>query len=182
MESTPEWWREPGAGAYARPEREWRWLLPSVPADVSRAVDIEDRYLHGTMLRLRHMHAEAGDVFKLTQKVRLRPDDPSANAVTNIYLTPEAHAQLATMPADVLVKRRHRWSVDGHDLAVDELLDRWRGLVLAELEHDATGPPPDVPAGVEVSSDGRFAGGALAGATDQEIADVLDAVRRLLRR
>jgi CYTH domain-containing protein len=174
------WWREPGAGAYARTEREWRWLLPAVPADVSTSVDIEDGYLYGTMLRLRQMHGAAGDVFKLTQKVRLRVDDPSVNAVTNIYLTARAHSHLAAMPSDLLTKRRHRWSVEGHGLAVDEMLGRWRGLVLAELEHDEAERMPAVPRGVEVSNDGRFAGGALAATADHEVPDVLDAVRRLV--
>ena len=177
---TDSWWREPGTGAYAKTEREWRWLLPAVPADASDPVDIEDRYLHGTTLRLRHMHGPVGDVYKLTQKVRPRVDDPSVNAVTNIYLTAAEHAGLAVLAADVLTKRRHRWRVAGREVAVDQLLGRWHGLVLAELEHGGAAKPPGGVAGVDVSNDGRFAGGSLAATIDEAVADVLDAVRRLL--
>ncbi|HET7311896.1 MAG TPA: hypothetical protein VFJ17_11285 [Mycobacteriales bacterium] len=179
MAGSASWWREPGTGAYARTEREWRWLLPALPADAAHAVDIEDRYLAGTTLRLRRMHGADGDVYKLTQKVRPRADDPSVVALTNIYLTPDEHARIATLPADVLSKRRHRWLVGADDLAVDELLGRWRGLALAELEHESTADRPDI-SGVDVTGDDRFSGGSLAAATDSDAAGLLDVVRRLL--
>jgi CYTH domain-containing protein len=175
------WWREPGSGSYARVEREWRWLLPRVPSGVSDAVTIRDRYLLGTTMRLRHVSGDAGHVYKLTQKVRPRADDPSATAVTNIYLRPEEHALLSTLPAAELVKIRHRWHVAGVDVAVDELLDRWRALVLAELEHDGDTVMPAVPQAVEVTFDDRFTGGALAAATDDEVAGLHEVARGLVK-
>jgi CYTH domain-containing protein len=177
---TVPWWREPGSGAYARLEREWRWLLSSVPADVGAAVAVDDRYLVGTTLRLRHMHGSAGDVYKLTQKVRPRVDDPSTTAVTNIYLTAEEHALLSTLSAADVAKVRHRWSIDGVDVAVDEMLGRWHGIVLAELEHDSDTTQPRLANGVDVTSDIRFTGGALAAAEDDDVAGVHEAVRALL--
>ena len=175
------WWREPGSGAYSRIEREWRWLLPQVPADVGDAVTITDRYLLGTTLRLRHMHGDAGDVYKLTQKVRPRADDPSATAITNVYLRADEYALLTPLPAAELVKVRRRWSVDDLDLAVDELLGRWHGVVLAELEHDDVAVAPTLPGAVEVTFDDRFSGAALAAATD-DAAQLLGVVRALVRR
>lgn len=179
MERPESWWREPGTGAYARTEREWRWLLPAVPAQVTAGVDIDDRYLADSSLRLRHVHGSAGDVYKLAQKVRPRADDPSVVAITNIYLTVAEHEMLAALPAASLTKRRHRWAVDGHDLVVDELLGRWSGLVLAELEHDAEAARPVVADAVDVTGDDRFSGGALAAASDDEVVAVLDLARRL---
>ena len=176
------WWREPGSGAYSRIEREWRWLLPQVPSGVGDPVTVTDRYLVGTTLRLRHMQGDAGDVFKLTQKVRPRADDPSATAITNVYLRSDEHALLSSLPAAELVKMRHRWSVDGLDCAVDELLGRWRGVVLAELEHEEGVAAPTLPSAVEVTFDDRFSGGALAAATDEAVASLLDAVAALVQR
>jgi len=179
--SVTSWWREPGSGAYARVEREWRWLLPRVPADVHDAVTIRDRYLLGTTMRLRHMSGRAGDVYKLTQKVRPRFDDPSAIAITNVYLRPQEHALLSTLPAAELVKIRHRWHVAGVDVAVDELLDRWRGVIVAELEHEGDALMPALPEAVEVTFDGRFTGGALAGAPDGEVAGLHEVARSLVK-
>ena len=180
MSRPASWWREPGTGDYARTEREWRWLLPVVPQGVTDVVDLEDRYLRGTTLRLRHMRGAAGDVFKLAQKVRPRADDPSVVAITNIYLTAAEHDALAAVPADALTKRRHRWPVGDHDVAVDELLGRWSGLVLAELEHAASAHVPALPDAIDVTGDDRFSGGALAATPDEEVGAVLDVVRRLV--
>ncbi|HET6816536.1 MAG TPA: hypothetical protein VFH66_04845 [Mycobacteriales bacterium] len=151
-----------------------------MPTQATDPVEIEDRYLTGCSLRLRHMRADDRDVYKLTQKVRPRTDDPSVVALTNIYLTADEHSRLSTMPAATLTKRRHRWLADGRDLAVDEMLGRWTGIVFAELEHDGTAARPAVPDAVEVTGDDRFSGGALAAASDAEVAALSDVVRRLL--
>jgi hypothetical protein len=45
--------RRPGEGRYAYLEREQRWLLEAPPEDRNRSVEIVDRYLTGTRLRLR---------------------------------------------------------------------------------------------------------------------------------
>jgi CYTH domain-containing protein len=179
--SVPSWWREPGSGAYSRLEREWRWLLPRVPAGVSDAVTTRDRYLLGTTMRLRHMSGDAVDIYKLTQKVRPRADDPSVTAITNLYLRPEEHALLSTLPAAELVKIRHRWHVAGVDVAVDELLGRWRGMVVAELEHDGDTVVPALPDAVEVTFDDRFTGGALASVTDDQVAGLHEVARSLVK-
>jgi hypothetical protein len=52
--------RTPGAGPYAKLEREQRWLLSGLPDDVVDPVAIHDRYLTGCTLRLRRMRAGSG--------------------------------------------------------------------------------------------------------------------------
>lgn len=141
---------------------------------------IVDRYLVGTSLRLRHMSGTQGDVYKLTQKVRPRSDDPSVVALTNLYLDASEHALLGALPAAVLSKRRYRWSVGGHDVSVDELSGRFSGLVLAELEHDGTADRPALADAFDVTGDDRFSGASLAAANDTGAAAVLDVVRQLL--
>jgi CYTH domain-containing protein len=150
-----------------------------VPSGLEDAVTITDRYLLGTTLRLRHMHGDAVDVYKLTQKVRPRGDDPSATVITNIYLRSDEHALLSTLAAAELVKIRRRWKVDAHDVAVDELSGRWRGIVLAEVEHDGEVAAPVLPGAVDVTVDDRFSGGALATAGDEEVAALREVARRL---
>jgi hypothetical protein len=151
-ERSATWWREPGSGSYSRVEREWRWLLPRVPADVTDPVTIRDSYLLGTTRRL------------------------------NLYLRADEHALLSRLPAAELVKLRHRWRVARADVAVDELLDRWRGLVLAELEHEVDTVMPALPDAVEVTFDDRFTGAALAAADDGDLSRLHEVARSLVKR
>jgi CYTH domain-containing protein len=140
---------------YAHPEREQRWLLAGVPAGVAGPVEIYDRYIIGTRLRLRH----AGEQFKLGQKIPLRDDTVS---LTNIYLTRDEYDVFAALPA--LCLRKRRWSLDWHDhhIAVDEFTDR--DLVLAEVELSVDEPYLPMPpfALKDVTGDTAYTGGALA--------------------
>jgi len=175
---TPWWWREPGRGNYVRLEREWRWLLRRVPSDAGDPVAVVDRYITGSTLRLRHLHADTGDVYKLTQKVRI--EMPGAVAVTNVYLTVDEYAVLCRLPAMELTKTRRRWTVGGLGCVVDELTGRWEGIVLAELEHEGNAPMPDLPDAVDVTLDDRFTGGMLATTVQADVASVHEAVRALV--
>lgn len=173
--------RAPGAGRYARWEREHRFLLREVPVGVGPAVGIADRYLDGTRLRLRRTDGPDGVVHKLGQKVRPDPGDPSAIRITTIYLSPEEHELLSVLGGRTLAKSRHAWHLDGRHLAVDVFEGALQGLVLAEVEvdHEGEQPPPPPGAVADVTHDDRFTGGALAAAADDFVATV---VVPLLRR
>lgn len=174
MPDPRDWQRSPGQGRYARPERERRFLVAEVPALLEPLREVEDRYLDGTALRLRTVRVGDEVLHKLTQKVRARPQDPSATALTNLYLTGEEHALLAQLPAATLRKVRGvvadepRWVVDRFD---GELT----GLVLAEVELDGDEDLP-LPGwlGREVTRDDRYSGGELARAGAARLARLLD--------
>jgi CYTH domain-containing protein len=159
---------------YAVVEREHRYvvLTPPAPSLAVRTLQIDDRYLRGTRLRLRRVREDGlPDVLKLGQKVRFDQHDPSALAHTTLYLDDAEHAALASLPADTLRKTRRHVPLDGaHLLAVDSFHDRLDGLVLAELDLGADRVlPPAMPHGLgpDVTHDERFTGAALA-ATDGE--------------
>ena len=151
-----DWLRSPGQGAYARPERERRFLLAGLPGGLGPGRRIEDRYLDGTTLRLRRVEADGLVVCKLTQKVRTG-EGPAQVALTNLYLTEDEHRRLSVLPGADLVKVRRPWR-DG--LVVDEHTGPLAGLVLAELEvADLTAPLPPVPGlDREVTADERWTG------------------------
>jgi CYTH domain-containing protein len=181
--SDASWLREPGRGKYARLEREPRVVLAALPDGLGPARHIEDRYLDGTSLRVRRMSDDDGAVVhKLTQKVRRDADDPSVVAITNVYLTAEEFALLGGLPGQSLRKVRRAGSWGGRTWAVDEILGRWQGLVLAELElGDDETSPSSLPDGLDVTHDDRFSGGALAGASDDEAGELLAFVRAAVR-
>ena len=170
--------RTPGEGRYAHTEREQRWLLSRIPEGASRAVEIEDRYIIGTRLRLRTVRDGATTSHKLGQKVRTGAS-PEVVRITNIYLDDEERQALAVLPADEVVKRRWKVTVDEGEIAVDEFRGSLDGLVLGEVELPVDHPRLAMPdfAVADVTDDERFAGGTLARTTEQAlreaIADVL---------
>jgi CYTH domain-containing protein len=151
---------------YAHVERERRWLLAAVPdlPEHARRLDIVDRYVRGTRLRLREV-TEAGSVTrKLGQKVRIG-EGPDEVAHTTMYLDEAEWEALATVPADVLTKARTLVAHDRGTVNVDVFGGHLAGLVLAEIDA-GDGEPWELPAsyGVlgEVTDDEAFTGGALA--------------------
>lgn len=140
---------------YAHLEREQRWLAESLPRTRTGPVEIYDRYILGTRLRLRR----AGDVFKLGQKVPVAED---AVSLTNIYLSANEYDVFALLPALEVRKRRWHTTWEGHDIAVDEFTDR--NLILAEAELSADEPYLSMPpfAVKDVTGDVTYTGGALA--------------------
>ncbi len=174
--------RRPGHGRYAHPEREQRWLLAEVPADAVPWAEIVDRYLAGTNLRVRRVEGADGVLHKLTQKIRAVPDDPSRVTLTTMYVPDHEVTGLLSLPGSDLRKTRRRLELDGRAVAIDSLHGRLEGLVLAEAElstHEERMPMPPF-AVRDVTDDDRFSGGALATATDEEVAAVLAEVRALL--
>jgi CYTH domain-containing protein len=157
---------------YARVEIERRFLLAGVPddADVVAVNEIDDRYLDGTRLRLRRMAQVGGPTqLKLTQKVPDPDGRGRQGELTTLYLSEAEHAALARIPAAALSKSRLSIAPYGVDVFHGELA----GLVLAEVEFAsvdaAAALRPAAFCRAEVTADPRFAGGALARATREEV-------------
>ena len=155
-----------GAGKYARVERERRFLLAGPPP--ARAVTasrrITDRYLPGTRLRLRRVdHLDSGDCeFKFAQKVPAGRPGFVQGLITNTYLSAAEYDLLASLPVQVLSKKRFSLP----PLSIDIFDPPLHGLVLAEAEFStdeaAQSFRPHPATIAEVTDDPRFAGGTLA--------------------
>ncbi len=160
---------------YAHVEREHRYLL-SARADAAgatRRLEIHDRYVQGTRLRVRRVE-EAGQppVYKFGQKARLAADEPLAVAHTTMYLSSAEYDVLRGLPGDELTKTRYVLTVDAPSVCVDVFTGRLSGLRLAEVDVGAAGTPPhDLPIAwvADVSADPRFTGPALARTTSADL-------------
>lgn len=176
--------RTPGQGPYAKTEREQRWLLGALPEKVADPVEIYDRYLVESTLRLREMRAGSVVVYKLGQKVRDRPDSPEVVRITNIYLTHREFELFSQLEGVRLHKTRWHWQVGDDVLSVDQCSGRLRGLILAEVERGPDDPylaPPPL-AVADVTNDDRFSGGHLAQLSSSRSADLLVYVAELVGR
>lgn len=139
---------------YAHLESERRFLLASLPPlDGARVLQIIDRYVHRSRLRVRLVEEAGQDpVRKLGQKERLDESAPSVNAHTTLYLDEAEFQLLSALPAAVLRKTRYvldGWAFDEHET----------GLLLAETEG------PDEPwfgFTREVTDELAYTGGELA--------------------
>jgi CYTH domain-containing protein len=149
---------------YARAEREQRWLLRSIPKGARGPVEIVDRYLTGTTLRLRQVTAGDEVTWKLGQKVRPDPSSPELVHLTNLYLTADEHALLSGLPGAELRKTRRHLDHGGRTFAIDELHGPIEGLLLAEVEIEPGEPHRTQPAWADrdVTDDDRFSGARLA--------------------
>lgn len=131
---------------YAIVERERRYRLGRLPDGVSSTREILDRYVTGTRLRLREVRESDGSVTrKLGHKVRIS-GGPAEVACTNFYLNDDEWTLLATLPAQLLRKRRHMIHRDGLRVAVDEHED---GTLIAEID-DGDQPSEFVPDWLDV--------------------------------
>ena len=95
---------------YARWERERRFLLAGAPdaAEGARVLHIEDHYVQSTRLRLRRVLQDGHDpIYKLGQKIRLDPGDPSTVAHTTLYLDRTEYDACATFPGSRRPRRAH---------------------------------------------------------------------------
>ena len=157
---------------YARVELERRFLLARVPdGEVLRVVDIDDRYLDGTRVRLRRQAERGGEtIYKLTQKVPACGPRGEQGTLTTFYLSPEEHDVFAALPGARLRKTRLSIAPYGVDVFAGAL----EGLVLAEAEFaSAEEAEAFVPAAfcvAELSADSRFTGGSLVRASGDEVA------------
>ena len=127
---------------------------------------ITDRYIDGTLLRLREQTDEGGEaVFKLTQKVPAAGNGAQQGLITTIYLTEVEFRLLSQLPGTMLSKVRY--SVP--PLGIDVFEGTLAGLLLAEAEFNSAAEADAfvLPAFIfhEVTGDLRFTGGHLVGAT-----------------
>ena len=162
---------------YAHVERERRWLVdPGVPLpSCDDVLEIVDRYVVGSRLRLREVRCPDGSlVRKLGHKVRLGAG-PEEVACTSLYLDEGEWALLAALPAEELRKQRRRLRIDGRVVALDLLGGHCAGLVLVEVDGSPDLTPGDVGLEVvaEVTSDERLTGRGLAGASREQVLAVL---------
>ena len=150
-------------------------LLAGDPPPGVASRSIEDSYLEGTRLRLRHVAVGNESVYKLTQKVRRRDGDPSDVSTTSTYLSPQEYEVLSALPSRSISKTRRVCPEGEHDYVVDVFHGRLRGLRLAEVEVDDLCDGLAVPAwiGEEVTQDDRYSGGRLAHADHDEISRLL---------
>ena len=161
---------------YAHIERERRFLVdPAKRPDLAGLsfVEIDDRYLDGTRLRLRRMHDSASGavVFKLTKKYET--GDVRARPIVTAYLTEAEYQVFATLPARRLVKRRYEVQAPGGVFGIDLFQGNLEGVVLAEIEcaDDAALSALILPDwAIEVTEDPRFEGGYLSQLTAAEAA------------
>jgi CYTH domain-containing protein len=175
---------EPEGGAvatskYARVEREQRWLLQSIPKGARGPVEIVDRYLTGTTLRLRQVTSGDEIVWKLGQKRRADPASPELVELTNLYLSADEHALFSGLPAAELRKTRRHLDHGGRTFAIDELHGPLEGLLLAEVELEPGEPRRTQPpwSHHDVTDDDRFSGARLAVTTEPEAATLLALAR-----
>jgi len=120
----------PAPPKYSLPEIERRWLVEASFVRSLEGVpyrDIEDLYVRGTQLRLRKVTAPNGQVELKFCKKYGRSQGP-AQAITNLYLSPQEYEALAALPGHVLRKRCH--------LYCGGALDVYVGLPLAIFEVD----------------------------------------------
>ena len=151
---------------YARYELERRFLVERPPPELAvRTVEITDRYLTGTRIRLRRATTVSGDgqgtvTYKLTQKIPAPNGGPGL--ITTFYINKTEHDCFTTLPANTIEKTRTSIPPMGVDLFSGPLA----GLYLAEAEFmshkemEAFMPPAWTIA--EVTHDFRFTGGQLA--------------------
>jgi CYTH domain-containing protein len=148
---------------YARIERERRFLLDRFPsADVVRIRHITDRYIDGTLLRLREQtDGDGSPTFKLTQKIPARANGAQQGLITSIYLAEDEFRLLAQLPGRMF--RKIRYSVP--PFGIDVFEGTLQGLRLAEAEFNSAAEADAlvVPEFIlhEVTDDERFTGGQL---------------------
>jgi|GEM_PF-59520 len=149
-------------------ELERRWVCKSLPRElVKETVQISDRYVLGSNLRLREERSLSGQapMLRLSRKVDV---DDSTRLISSVYLQePEFALLKAALAGRDLQKRRHRLrGPDDVILAVDEFDGPLAGLLLLEAEFTSVDDLRrfEAPwyAGAEVTSDPLFSGGNLA--------------------
>lgn len=127
---------------YARIERERRFLLDELPRGVDLAdfERLEDLWIRGTHLRLRHVRGPSGEwiVSKLGQKV-IDPEfasDPRVRQMTTIYLPEEEALLLQSLPGLRTKKRRYKLGEQGWTFCIDvwESPSGAEGIIVAEVE------------------------------------------------
>ncbi len=171
---------------YAQFELERRWLLATLPAILLENKNyqlIEDRYISGTPLRLRRMTDAEGNVTarKFTQKYQAADQSALATTITNFYLDAPSYNLLATLPANLLLKRRHKLQDGRFQFSIDQFLGPLTGLVLAEIEQPDIDSLLAIPhptfALRDITDDPRFTGGELVRLTAVQCQQLLKEIK-----
>lgn len=167
---------------YARLENERRFLVLRPPELAGAHVRlIEDVYLDGGRLRLRRITHFDGHPPEHKLCKKYGSADPASQPITNLYLTGQEHAALASLPGHALAKRRYTVDHGGRALSVDVFEGPLVGLVICEAEAPTAEAvralqfPPWTAR--EVTADPFFAGAALARISADELATRLGAER-----
>ncbi len=155
---------------YSRIEYERRFLVHATAAWRGAvrpgSKRIEDKYLHGTRLRLRAITDAASNerTFKLTKKA----DSPSAyfRTISRILLSNDELRVFDALPGDRLTKTRHHVLHLDRLFAVDVFDGLLEGLILCEVEASSlddlmNAQPPAFVRG-EVTEDPFFSGANLS--------------------
>jgi CYTH domain-containing protein len=163
---------------YARVERERRYLLHELPAEMDRAdahLQITDNYITGTRLRIRKVRDPKTNKWtvKFTQKFAPDGVDFSRTTITNIYLNAIEADTLAVFASNEIRKNRYPFEFEGRHFSIDFFLGDLLGLVLAETSFDDdaemdTFPLPSF-ALADVTNNPAFTGGKLCEMTFDDI-------------
>lgn len=152
-----------GRPKYALDEIERRWSVDPVafgPLHGLAVVEITDRYLDDTRLRLRRMDdGKGGVVFKLCRKYG--KTSPLSEPITNLYLTEAEYRLLSRLDGREVRKRRyatHGGSIDIY--GGDPVVAIYEREFATEAEAVAFVPPDFV--GEEVTGDASRDGAAMA--------------------
>lgn len=154
---------------YTRVEYERRFLV-SPHADWKSAVEphsktFEDKYLHGTRLRLRRL--TDSDTGRCLLKLNKKSESPSPyfQTVSRILLSPEEYELLSGLEGDPLKKVRYYCRYLGRVFSIDVFEGELEGLVLCETEAESLeelmSVQPPAYARREVTEDPFFTGGNL---------------------
>ncbi len=151
---------------YARLEIERRWIVIGGIADLiasATVLDLEDRYISGTQLRLRAVSsADAPPRWKLCKKYPRRDGDPF-EFITNVYLTEAEFRLLSALPGVVARKRRYRLAVGSLDVYSFPQTSAVFEVEFDTVAQAASFVPPSF-VGQEITGRASSSGAALAGA------------------
>jgi CYTH domain-containing protein len=148
---------------YSIDEIERRWLVDRDvlgPLHESVFVEITDRYLEGTRLRLRRMDdGKGGAIFKLCRKYG--KTSPLSEPMTNLYLTEAEYLLLSALDGREVRKRRYAMHGGSLDVYAGD-----PAVVIFECEFATEAAaiafvPPDF-VGEELTGDGSRDGAAIA--------------------
>lgn len=154
---------------YTRVEYERRFLV-SPHADWKSAVEpylktFEDKYLHGTRLRLRRL--TDSDTGRRLLKLTKKPESasPYFHTISRILLSPEEYEILKGLEGDPLKKVRYYHHYLGRVFSIDVFEGELDGLILCEAEAEGLEElmlvQPPAYARHEVTEDAFFTGGNL---------------------
>ena len=163
---------------YAHIEREKRFLLREMPAELNRAdphAQITDNYITGTRLRIRKVRDPKTNkwIVKFTQKFAPDGEDLSRTIITNTYLNAIEADTLAVFASNEIRKNRYPFEFEGRHFSIDMFLGDLLGLVLAETsfetDEEMLGFPLPPFAVADVTNNAAFTGGRLCEMTFDDI-------------